>query len=317
MPCVGAPYFTPPKLMHHAGFSNHLCFLKLSTSLCSTAAHHFPSCYLPSFRDACVSPEQNLVGSRPQHAICRGISRSVCATSANPQVIIGGDTQDEVYEHLVDRVLAMANPCGRIVVGVSGVPGSGKTTTAEEVATRINHRLGAHPDASPAISVSMDGYHYYRRELDAMDDPEALHARRGAHWTFNAEAFVEAMRLVKAGGALSLPTFQHGVGDPVEAGMQLLESHTIVIVEGNYVLLDVAPWDQLAELFDDRWYVDTDVDLALDRLLQRQMQDNKRSEDEVRARIASNDRPNAELVHAVSRDHADVIISPMPHPCKT
>ena len=40
------------------------------------------------------------------------------------------------------------------------------------------------------------GYHYYRRELDAMPDPVALHARRGAHWTFNATAFVAAMRRV-------------------------------------------------------------------------------------------------------------------------
>lgn len=35
-------------------------------------------------------------------------------------------------------------------------------------------------------SLSIAGYHYYRSELDAMEDPEALHARRGAHWTFNA-----------------------------------------------------------------------------------------------------------------------------------
>ncbi len=41
------------------------------------------------------------------------------------------------------------------------------------------------------------GYHYYRRELDAMSDPAAMHARRGAHWTFNAAAFLAAMRRVR------------------------------------------------------------------------------------------------------------------------
>lgn len=127
-----------------------------------------------------------------------------------------------------------------------------------------------------------------------------------------AEAFVEAMQRVRRGGAVTLPTFQHGVGDPVEAGVRLSESHTIVVVEGNYVLLDVAPWDQLAELFDDSWYVDTDIDTALERLLQRQMRDNKRSEEEVRSRIASNDRPNAELIHSMSRGRADVIVAPVP-----
>lgn len=52
-----------------------------------------------------------------------------------------------------------------------------------------------------------------------------------------AEAFVEAMQRVWRGDPVSLPTFEHGVGDPVEAGVQLLETHTIVVVEGNYVLL--------------------------------------------------------------------------------
>jgi hypothetical protein len=40
------------------------------------------------------------------------------------------------------------------------------------------------------------GFHYYRRELDAMPDAESLHARRGSHWTFNAHAFVAAMHRV-------------------------------------------------------------------------------------------------------------------------
>lgn len=44
-----------------------------------------------------------------------------------------------------------------MVVGVAGVPGSGKTTTAEEVVSRIHERLRLQPHTSPAIAVSMDG----------------------------------------------------------------------------------------------------------------------------------------------------------------
>ena len=32
----------------------------------------------------------------------------------------------------------------------------------------------------------MDGYHYYRSELDEMSDPELAHARRGAEFTFDS-----------------------------------------------------------------------------------------------------------------------------------
>ncbi len=39
----------------------------------------------------------------------------------------------------------------------------------------------------------MDGYHYYRHELDYFDDPEEAHERRGAAFTFNAKKFVDDM----------------------------------------------------------------------------------------------------------------------------
>ncbi len=42
------------------------------------------------------------------------------------------------------------------------------------------------------------------------------------------------------------------------------------------------------------------------------MRDNNRAEAEVRARIASNDRPNAELVQKVSRPRADVLAPSLP-----
>lgn len=40
----------------------------------------------------------------------------------------------------------------------------------------------------------------------------------------------------------------------------------VVVVEGNYVLLDVEPWHQLRSLFDDTWFVDVPLDEAMDRV---------------------------------------------------
>lgn len=42
-----------------------------------------------------------------------------------------------------------------------------------------------------------------------------------------------------------------------------------------------------------------------------QMKDNKRPEEVVRARIATNDRPNAELVEKISRPRAAVLVPNM------
>lgn len=41
------------------------------------------------------------------------------------------------------------------------------------------------------------GYHYSRAQLDQMDNSQEAHARRGAHWTFNAEAFIKAIEVIR------------------------------------------------------------------------------------------------------------------------
>lgn len=54
-----------------------------------------------------------------------------------------------------------------------------------------------------------------------MPDPAALHARRGAHWTFNGERFVADLTQARASGAGRFPSFDHHVGDPVEDAIEV------------------------------------------------------------------------------------------------
>ena len=109
------------------------------------------------------------------------------------------------------------------------------------------------------------GFHYYRAELDSgvAGDPEQAHARRGAHWTFDAPAFVACVRSLKETGggadrgpsrngdggephdnedeaAVAVPSFAHGVGDPVPDDILVAARHRVLLVEGNYLLLGAA-----------------------------------------------------------------------------
>lgn len=124
-----------------------------------------------------------------------------------------------------------------------GVPGSGKTTAASFVSRRINalrmERSKARQQKQWSVVVPMDGarlafsipgclecqqhgilfllwpedwhvgsilpgFHYTRKQLDAMPDPEEAHRRRGASWTFDAERFVAAIREIRTAGETSL-----------------------------------------------------------------------------------------------------------------
>ncbi len=84
----------------------------------------------------------------------------------------------------------------RRIIGIAGVPGSGKTSLAMAVCQRINQQTGM----ETAIQVPMEGFHYYKKEQDAMPNPKLAYARRGAHWTFNAHAYVKFLQTIKAQG---------------------------------------------------------------------------------------------------------------------
>jgi hypothetical protein len=76
-----------------------------------------------------------------------------------------------------------------VIVGIAGIPASGKSTFALALAQAISITL-AGSSAQAAILVGLDGWHYPRAELDIMPDPKLAHDRRGAHWTFNGPSYV-------------------------------------------------------------------------------------------------------------------------------
>ncbi len=231
----------------------------------------------------------------------------------------------DVVGALAQRALAAVSslPPGkrRYLVGVAGCPGAGKSTTVRAVAARINALAGA----DVAAVLPMDGFHYYRRELDAMPDPAHAHARRGASrrvsaqcstpsttqtclssapvgapFTFDAAAFVAAVTRVRTSydTAVRLPSFDHAAGDPVPDDITITPRHRLVFVEGNYLFLPQAPWSALPALFDERWLIDVDPDKATQRIVRRHMAVWGSSLAEATARAQSNDAVNARDVWA-------------------
>lgn len=117
----------------------------------------------------------------------------------------------------------------------------------------------------------MDGYHYTRAQLDAFPNPSVAHARRGAAFTFDADAFLDLIITLRkpATAPILAPTFDHQRKDPVPADIHITESVRIVVVEGNYLALDEPLWRDACGLFDEVWFVDVAFDVARRRLRER------------------------------------------------
>lgn len=201
-------------------------------------------------------------------------------------------------------------------VCIAGGPGSGKSTLAAAVAERVNKQV---PGA--CVVLPMDGFHYSREELRALDPPDAPNylPRRGAPWTFDAEKCCSMLTAARDTGEAVLPTYSRSLSDPVPGGVRLERSHKIVLVEGNYLLMLHDPrWEPLNSLWDDRWFIKcADVRAQRSRLIARHLEtwnEEKAArwgegEQGAAARADANDVLNMELIEVCEKHASEVIES--------
>lgn len=105
------------------------------------------------------------------------------------------------------------------------------------------------------IPTTQDGFHHPKSHLATLPNPTEAFARRGAPFTFDAQRFVAAVAKLKSGSStdeIALPGFDHAVKDPVEDEIVVKTDTKVVLLEGNYVLLDEKPWDAIAEMVDEK-----------------------------------------------------------------
>jgi len=80
------------------------------------------------------------------------------------------------------------------------------------------------------------------------------------------------------------------------AGAQLIPKHVeFMIVEGNYLMLNAAPWDQLRQFWTLSVAISAPMDVLEQRLMERWAHYDI-APDEARAKVQSNDLKNAKMV---------------------
>lgn len=184
----------------------------------------------------------------------------------------------------------------RTLLGITGSPGSGKSTFA----AWLQQQFG--PDL--AVVVPMDGFHLG----NAIIDGTPLRQRKGAIDTFDVGGFLSLLeRLTRRDEpVVYAPDFRRQIDEPVAASIAVPATVPLVITEGNYLLANHPQWLQVRAQLDAVWFLDTPPALRLARLVDRHVRFGmeRRAAEEW---AAGSDEANARLIES-TRGSADRIL---------
>lgn len=187
---------------------------------------------------------------------------------------------------IVQAIRARAMERRRVLVGIAGPPGAGKSTLASKLASRLG---------SDAAILPMDGYHLDNATLE----DRGLLQRKGAPQTFDGEGFLQLVRTLRQEDSVSYPIFDRSKDQTVPNGGRIEGKTKIVLIEGNYLLLQTPPWSELKPLFGVTLYLDVPPKVLKTRLVNR-WREHGLSLLQAEARADGNDMENVAIVHSFS-----------------
>ena len=200
-------------------------------------------------------------------------------------------------EAALERVISLThNADTRVMIGLVGKPGAGKSTLSSYLLKKL-------PKDTTAL-VPMDGYHLSNAQLALLGRRD----RKGAPDTFDSYGYADLLQRIKENHNQDIyfPIFHREIEESIAAEGVIHPDTSLVLTEGNYLLLGDAGWNRVAPTLTECWFVDVDDDRRMARLVARHIKFGKSSE-EAHAWAHGTDQHNADLIES-TKMKADVIV---------
>lgn len=217
----------------------------------------------------------------------------------------------EIFLPLLQRLTAMQQQKGRrILVMLAAPPAAGKST----LLAFLSHLSRVTEGITPITAVGMDGFHRYQsyllshtllrggREIPMVDV-------KGTPQTFDLEKLTAAIARVASGEVCGWPDYDRLLHNPVEDARRV--DGSIVMLEGNYLLLDADGWRELRQYADVTIQILADEADLRERLVSRKIASGASPEDAqafvefsdlYNARLCLNHSTRADLVLRMTHD---------------
>ena len=178
---------------------------------------------------------------------------------------------NDIFLPFLRSMTALQKRLGRrILIMLAAPPGAGKSTLASylEMLSRECQ------DTAPIQTIGIDGFHRYQDDLlthTAVRDGKeiSLVQIKGAPVTFDLKRLTERIKKIAAGEKCGWPVYDRLLHNPTDNAITV--DSDIVLLEGNYLLLDEDGWRDLRRYADYTVLIRADEELLRERLISRRI----------------------------------------------
>ena len=190
---------------------------------------------------------------------------------------------DLIYDQLLISITERIDndDKNRYFIALSGPPASGKSTISEKLANDLRAK-----EYNSSI-LQMDGFHYD----DLILKEKKLLLKKGAPETFDVMGLINFVSRLQKEDEVVIPIFDRSLELSRSSAVIISKSTKVIIVEGNYILLNSYPWCELHKFFNTTVMINCEKKILEKRLIERWKNFNLPKE-EIDEKVYKNDLPN-------------------------
>jgi len=179
-----------------------------------------------------------------------------------------------------------------IIIGIAGGTGSGKTTLANEIKKVFGDNV-----------VTILAHDFYYKSYDKITLEERKKRNYDHPDVYDTEVLVNDIKLLKAGKSIQRPVYSYTT--------RLRENYQVTVIPTEIVIIEgmlIFENKELLSLIDIKIFVDTDADIRLSRIINRDIKKRGLDIDYILSKYCDIIKPMHEQFVEPSKKNADIIL---------